>query len=261
MTEANDEMTTTTTSSTTDELAESDTMVSDPAGASEGVQEEPVEQSDNPSGTAETEQAESDSAESGLAASRIRQLEQEKSELEQKLIRESEQAMDYMNRYQRLQADFANFKRRAQQEQEQHEQLAVAHVISLFLPALDSFERAFATLPASLRSYSWIDGITLVLMEMQRALQFGGVNPIEVEPGHAFDPLRHESVGEVESSDFPPGYIAVVLQSGYEVGGRTLRPTLVQLAKQAVPQADEQSGDGAAGTGETSSDSQDNDQQ
>jgi molecular chaperone GrpE len=255
MTEANDEMTATASSSTADDLAVSDTTVSDPAGTSDGVQEEQVEPSDNPSGTPETEQAESDSA-----ASRIRQLEQEKSELEQKLIRESEQAMDYMNRYQRLQADFANFRRRAQQEQEQHEQLAVAHVISLFLPALDSFERAFATLPASLRSYSWIDGITLVLMEMQRALQFGGVNPIEVEPGHAFDPLRHESVGEVESSDYPPGYIAVVLQSGYEVGGRTLRPTLVQLAKQPAPQADEQSGDGAAGTEETSSNSQDNDQ-
>jgi molecular chaperone GrpE len=250
MTEANDEITATTTSSSTDDPAVSDTMMSDSAGASNGVQEEQGEQSDSLSG-----QAESDSA-----ASRIRQLEQEKSELEQKLIRESEQATDYMNRYQRLQADFANFKRRAQQEQEQHEQLAVAQVISLFLPALDSFERAFATLPASLRSYSWIDGISLVLMEMQRVLQFGGVNQIEVEPGHAFDPLRHESVGEVESSDYPPGHIAVILQSGYEVGGRTLRPTLVQLAKQAAPQAAEQSGDGAAGTGESSSDSQDNDQ-
>jgi molecular chaperone GrpE len=194
-------------------------------------------------------------------ARQIRQLEQEKSELEQKLTRESEQATDYMNRYQRLQADFANFKRRAQQEQEQREQLATAQVISLFLPALDSFERAFATLPESLRGYSWIDGLSLVLMEMQRALQFGGVEPIEVEPGHAFDPLRHESVGEVESSDYPAGHIAVVLQSGYAVGGRTLRPTLVQLAGRAAPQPAEASGDAAmAGTRETSGDSQDSDQ-
>jgi molecular chaperone GrpE len=254
MTEANDEITTTTTSST-DDLAMPDTTESDPAGASAEVQEGQAEQASSPSDILETEQAESDSP-----ASRIRQLEQEKSELEQKLTRESEQATDYMNRYQRLQADFANFRRRAQQEQEQHEQLAAAQVISLFLPALDSFERAFATLPESLRSYSWIDGISLVHLEMQRALQFGGVKPIEVEPGHVFDPLRHESVGEVESSDYPAGHIAVILQSGYEVGGRTLRPTLVQLAKRAVPQAAEQSGDGAAGSGEASDDSQDNDQ-
>jgi molecular chaperone GrpE len=237
MTEANDEITATpppTTTSSTDDL----------------------------SGGPDAEQAERDSA-ADLAASRIRQLEEEKSELEQKLIRESEQATDYMNRYQRLQADFANFKRRAQQEQEQLEQLAAAQVISLFLPAMDSFERAFATLPASLRSYSWIDGISLVFGEMQRALQFGGVKPIEAEPGHAFDPLRHESVGEVESSDYPAGHVAVILQSGYEVGGRTLRPTLVQLAKRAAPPAAEESGDGAAASSgeETSSDSQDNDQQ
>src|SRR5215469_10941281 len=119
MTEANDELPTTDTSSSTDDLSVSDTTVSDTDSATAGVQ---AEQGEQPNGLSEapgTERAVSDSA-----ASRIQQLEQEKSELEQKLKRESEQATDYMNRYQRLQADFANFKRRAQQEQEQHEQLA-----------------------------------------------------------------------------------------------------------------------------------------
>src|SRR5215469_14805891 len=112
MTEANDGITTN-TSSSTDDLSMSDTAVSDIDSAADGLQEEQGEQSDSLSGVPEPEQAENDSA-----AGRIRQLEQEKSELEQKLIRESEQATDYMNRYQRLQADFANFRRRAQQEQE-----------------------------------------------------------------------------------------------------------------------------------------------
>src|SRR5215470_9147580 len=98
MTEANDEMTTTPTPSSTDDLPEPDTAVSDPAGVSDGAREAQGDQSDNLSGVPETEQAESDSP-----ASRIRQLEQEKSDLEQKLTRESEQATDYMNRYQRLQ--------------------------------------------------------------------------------------------------------------------------------------------------------------
>ncbi|MGO8947670.1 MAG: nucleotide exchange factor GrpE [Ktedonobacterales bacterium] len=170
-------------------------------------------------------------SETDLQGSRVVQLEQQVSELEQKLARESEQATDYMNRYQRIQADFANFKRRAQQEQEQQNLLLAAQVITLFLPALDSFERAFATLPPSLRGYSWIDGISLVLMEMQHALHAYGVQPIEVQLGQAFDPSRHESVGEVETSEYPEGHIAVILQSGYEVQGRTLRPTLVQVAR------------------------------
>ena len=167
-------------------------------------------------------------------SAQISQLRQQVSDLEERLAKESEHATDYMNRYQRIQADFANFKRRAQHEQEQRDTVVAAQVISLFLPALDSFERAFATLPPSLRGYSWIDGISLVLMEMQRALQVYGVVPIEVQSGHAFDPSRHESVGEVETSGYPAGHVAVVVQTGYEVQGRTLRPTLVQLARPAT---------------------------
>lgn len=176
-------------------------------------------------------------AEAEPQTGRIAQLEQQLTELEQKLAKESEQATEYMNRYQRIQADFVNFKRRAQQEQEQRDALVAAQVISLFLPALDSFERAFATLPPSLLGYSWIDGISLVLMEMRHALQVQGVQQIEVDAGQAFDPLRHESIGEVESNEYPEGHIAVVLQSGYEVQGRTLRPTLVQLAQRPAAAA------------------------
>ena len=107
-------------------------------------------------------------------------------------------------------------------------------MISLFLPALDSFERAFATpagqacwaTPGSTASHSsiWRCSTRYSSMESQQ---------IETKPGQAFDPLRHQSIGEVESNEHPEGHIAVVLQSGYEVRGRVLRPTLVQLARPA----------------------------
>ena len=158
-------------------------------------------------------------------------------ELEQARRRESEQATDYMNRYQRIQADFANFKRRAEQDQEQRDIIATAQVLSLILPALDSFERAFATLPPSLRGFSWIDGISLIHMELHHTLQLYGAQQIETRPGQEFDPLRHQSVGEVESGEHPEGHIAVVLQSGYEMRGRVLRPALVQLARPAAAAA------------------------
>jgi molecular chaperone GrpE len=182
-------------------------------------------------------------AEAGTQASRIAELEGKLAELELKLARESEQTTDYMNRYQRIQADFANFKRRAEQEQGHRDQMITAQVISMFLPALDSFERAFSALPASLVSYTWIDGISLIQMEMRRALQIHGVEPIEARPGQAFDPVRHESIGEVESNEFPEGHIAAVLQSGYEIQGHVLRPILVQLARRAaVSPAEQDSG-------------------
>ena len=212
-----------------------DTQVaSDEVGATAQVPEEPAGDQFR---TPLAERVETDPQ-----SSLITQLQHQVSELEEKLARESEQATDYMNRYQRIQADFANFKRRAQQEQEQRDLLLASQVITLFLPALDSFERAFATLPESMHGYSWIDGISLVLIQMQRALQVYGVTPTEVKPGQAFDPLRHESIGEVDTSEYPEGHVAVVLQSGYEVQGRVLRPTLVQLARPVV-EAPAKSGD------------------
>lgn len=157
-------------------------------------------------------------------------------ELERQLSEEREHATDYMRQLQRAQADFANYRRRAQQEQEQRDLLATARALSTMLPALDSFERAFAALPPSLRSFSWIDGIALVHLQLREALRVQGIEPVSTEPGQPFDPQRHESVGEIESAEHPEGHIAVVLQQGYTARGLLLRPALVQLARK--PQSD-----------------------
>ena len=202
--------------------APADLSVEAPDVQDEAVSEPPV-----------TEKA----ADMATLQSRIAELERQLAELEQARARESEQATDYMNRYQRTQADFANFRRRAEQDQEHRDVMATAQVLSLILPALDSFERAFTSLPPSLLGFSWIDGISLIHLELHHALQVYGAQEIETKPGQEFDPLRHQSVGEVESSEHPEGRIAVVLQSGYEVRGRVLRPTLVQLARPPVAAA------------------------
>ncbi len=152
-------------------------------------------------------------------------------ELERQLAEEREHATDYMHRWQRAQADFANYKRRTQQEQEQRDALLVFRALSATLPALDSLERAFSTLPPTLRGYSWIDGIALVRLELENALRTQGIQPFDTQPGQAFDPMRHESIGEVETAEQSAGSIAVVLQRGYEAAGLTLRPALVQVAK------------------------------
>lgn len=162
---------------------------------------------------------------------RVAELEARLTELEGQVAHERDAATEYMNRWQRTQADFSNFKRRSQQEQEQIEAQITGRVVATLLPALDSFERAFATLPSTLRGFSWIDGIALVHLQIHNALAAHGIQPVAAEPGHAFDPLRHESIGEVESADYPEGHIAVVLQRGYEAKGLLLRPALVQIAR------------------------------
>ncbi|HEY7975647.1 MAG TPA: nucleotide exchange factor GrpE, partial [Ktedonobacterales bacterium] len=91
-------------------------------------------------------------------------------ELERLLAAERDAATDYMQRWQRVVADFTNFKRRAQQEQEQRERLFAAQALAPVLNALDSFERAFATLPDTLRGYTWVDGLALVEYQLRHAL-------------------------------------------------------------------------------------------
>lgn len=180
--------------------------------------------------TAAAEASES-AAEAQGVASPAAALEARIAELEREVAREREAATDYMQRLQRAQADFSNYKRRAQQDEQQREALAIWRAMAGVLPALDSLERAFATLPPSLRSYSWIDGVALVHMQMERALATLGLAPVAAAPGAAFDPTRHEAIGEVETSEHPDGTIAVVVQRGYEAGNVLLRPALVQVAR------------------------------
>lgn len=165
------------------------------------------------------------------AQARVVELERRVAELEQQLTAERAAATDYMQRWQRAQADFANLKRRAQAEQEQQARLQAAQALAAVLPALDSIERAFATLPPALRHLTWVDGIGLVHLQLHSALRAAGIKALAAEPGQSFDPRHHEAIGEVESAEHPEGRIAAVIQQGYEVGGIALRPALVQLAR------------------------------
>lgn len=152
-------------------------------------------------------------------------------ELERLLAAERDAATDYMQRWQRAVADFTNFKRRVQQEQEQRERLFAVQALAPVLNALDSFERAFATLPDTLRGYTWVDGMALVEYQLRRALDAQRITEVSAEPGQPFDPTHHQAMGEVETDQHPAGHIATVLQRGYEATGLLIRPALVQVAR------------------------------
>lgn len=158
--------------------------------------------------------------------------------LERQLAAERDAATEYMQRWQRSAADFTNYKRRFQQEQEQRERLLAAQALAPVLNALDSFERAFSTLPDSLRGYTWIEGVALVDYQLRHALDAQGIAETPAAVGQPFDPAHHQAVGEVETDQHPEGHIAVLLQRGYEVAGVLLRPALVQVARTpTVPDA------------------------
>jgi molecular chaperone GrpE len=158
---------------------------------------------------------------------------EEVSELEslrQELEKAKAQAADYLDGWQRARAEFANYKKRNDQERQELFKLANTTLITRLLPIFDDFERAFQTLPRSLLSFTWIDGVALIYRRLQAVLEAEGLTLVETE-GQSFDPLLHEAVTYEESAEHEEGQILGEVQKGYKLGDRVLRPALVRVAK------------------------------
>ncbi|MSQ24192.1 MAG: nucleotide exchange factor GrpE [Chloroflexi bacterium] len=131
--------------------------------------------------------------------------------------------------WQRTQADFANFRRRTEQERVELVLSAEASLIRELLPVLDDMERALGGLPPELRGLTWVEGVLIIQRKFRAALDLHGLSPIEAL-GKDFDPYEHEAI----VSEGEPGEAKVVtgeLQKGYRLHDRVLRPTLVKVGQ------------------------------
>jgi len=158
--------------------------------------------------------------------------------LRQELEKAKAQAAEYLDGWQRARAEFANYKKRNDQERQELFKLANTTLITRLLPIFDDFERAFQTLPRNLLSLTWIDGIALVYRRLQAILEAEGLTLMETE-GQRFNPLVHEAVTYEESAEHQEGQIIGEVQKGYQLGDRVLRPALVRVAKgKPTPEAE-----------------------
>lgn len=139
-------------------------------------------------------------------------------------------AKEYLDQWKRAAADFANYKRRNEQEREEVVKFANAVLITRILPVLDDFERAFQAMPDGLRGLTWIDGIALIERKLQAILEQEGLTAIKAE-GEQFDPRVHEALIQEESAEREEGQIIAELQKGYKLHNRVIRPSLVKVAK------------------------------
>ena len=136
----------------------------------------------------------------------------------------------------RLAAEMDNLRKRMAREIEDTRTYAITKFARDMLTATDSLSRALLVLPAESRDTaegplkSLIDGIDLTEREMQRLLAVHGVKPIEAE-GQKFDPHRHQAMFEVPDPTRPEGTVVQVVQAGYAIGDRVLRPAMVGVAK------------------------------
>jgi molecular chaperone GrpE len=163
---------------------------------------------------------------------------EEELELEDKLEQAEAQAAEYLDGWQRTQAEFSNYKKRQEADRAQMMMLANMNVLRKLLPVVDDFERALATLPADLSQLTWCEGVLLIKVKMDAILESESVKPIETE-GQMFDPRYHEAVTYEQVSGYEEGQIIGEVQRGYMLGERVLRPVLVRVAKAVTPRPDE----------------------
>jgi molecular chaperone GrpE len=151
--------------------------------------------------------------------------------LEAQLAQEKERAESYLASWQRAAADYQNFKRRVEQERSEVAQMAnVATMINL-LPLVDDLERALENVDSHLAGLTWLDGIRLIHRKFQALLEMSGVSEIQAD-GQDFDPNLHEAVMYGEG---PEGKVTSVVQKGYMLGGRVLRPAMVVVGNGGKP--------------------------
>jgi molecular chaperone GrpE len=131
-------------------------------------------------------------------------------------------------RYQRLAADFENYKRRTRQELADRTQYANEELLRKLLPILDNFKRALDHAPDGI-DRSWFEGIKLVARQFEDTLQAQGLSTIPAV-GEKFDPNQHEAIASEETDEHEEGTVVEELQPGYRLHNRVLRPTLVKVA-------------------------------
>jgi molecular chaperone GrpE len=156
------------------------------------------------------------------------EIEQLRAELE--LVKQKEN--EYLNGWQRERAEFFNYKKRTEREQAQGGQNAFASAIRRYLDIADDLDRALKSKnrPTEGEAGIWANGIDLIHRKMLAAFDADGIKLIETD-GKSFDPNMHEAISSEDSPNHSSGQIIEVVQAGYTLGDRVIRPARVRVAR------------------------------
>ncbi|MDY3239165.1 MAG: nucleotide exchange factor GrpE [Anaerovoracaceae bacterium] len=150
--------------------------------------------------------------------------EEAKEDAEKKESTAEEEALNV--KYMRLMADFQNFKRRTEKEKSDIYAFANEKIISELLNVIDNFERA---LLHGAEGDSFAEGMNLIFKQLQGVLEKAGVKEIEAL-GLDFDPNFHNAVMTEDSTEYESGKVTEVLQKGYTLNSKVIRPSMVKVA-------------------------------
>lgn len=130
---------------------------------------------------------------------------------------------------QRERADFINFRKRAEREKAEMRSALSAEILMKFIPIVDDFNRAMTVLSDEVKNNEWVTGFTLIHKKFLDLLDNAGI--VEINPlGQPFDPNFHEVIGMEDSDGYPSQHVIAVLQKGYALENKCLRPAMVKVA-------------------------------
>lgn len=140
-----------------------------------------------------------------------------------------EKADDGNEKYVRLMAEFQNYKKRVAKEKNDIREYATEKLVMELLPVLDNFERALAA-SAEDDPAGYAKGMELIFTQMVTELQKSGLAEVEAE-GQDFDPTKHNAVMTEENEALESGKVSKVLQKGYALNDKVIRPSMVAVTK------------------------------
>jgi molecular chaperone GrpE len=149
-------------------------------------------------------------------------------ELQAALDEARNKAAEYQDLYLRSRAEAENTRRRAQEDIAKASKFAVESLAREMLPVLDSLEKALETAASSPQALR--DGVDITLRQLRAAFERSRMTEFNPQ-GERFDPHRHQAISMVPAEGVPPNHVVAVLQKGWMLADRVLRPALVTVSQ------------------------------
>jgi molecular chaperone GrpE len=151
-----------------------------------------------------------------------------KAQNEEELKTKDEEINNLKNKLLRLQADFVNYKKRAEKEMESSIDYGIESIVSDLLPIIDNFQRAIDSEVD--KENNFYKGVSLIAQQLFDLLKKNSVLEIDCL-GKPFDPNFHHAVFMEESNEYESGVVIEVLQKGYMIKDKVIRPSMVKVSK------------------------------
>ncbi|TFG92419.1 MAG: nucleotide exchange factor GrpE [Candidatus Atribacteria bacterium] len=155
---------------------------------------------------------------------------EEKLSENEKTIQEKDNlSKEYLRHLERMQADFANYKKRQEIKQKEFIEFANAELLNNLLSVVDNLERALSSAADDKNAQAVKEGVNNTLKEFHNILNKEGVKPMQ-SIGHRFDPYQHEAVMKTETDKHSEDIVTEEFQKGYYLKSKVLRPAMVKVA-------------------------------